>query len=92
MVPEVMSQGEIDALLSALSSGSVDIDAINEEKKERAVKLYDFRRPDKFSKDQLRAIQMIHEAFSPADDHRPLYHGALHGGSRSGFGGSDCLR
>lgn len=64
MVPEVMSQGEIDALLSALSSGSVDIDAINEEKKERAVKLYDFRRPDKFSKDQLRAIQMIHEAFS----------------------------
>jgi len=30
----------------------------------KAVKLYDFRRPDKFSKDQLRAIQMIHESFT----------------------------
>lgn len=62
MVPEVMSQNEIDSLLNAISSGGADIAAIpsNEEK---PVKLYDFRRPDKFSKDQLRAIQMIHESF-----------------------------
>lgn len=64
MVPEVLSQGEIDALLKALSSGSVDIAALTEEEKERAVKVYDFKRPDKFNKDQLRAIQMIHEFFS----------------------------
>jgi flagellar motor switch protein FliM len=25
---------------------------------------YDFRRPDKFSKDQMRTLQMIHEAFA----------------------------
>ncbi len=31
---------------------------------EHKVKSYDFKRPDKFSKDQLRAIQMIHEAFA----------------------------
>lgn len=31
---------------------------------EKKIKNYDFRRPDKFSKDQLRAIQMIHEAFA----------------------------
>ncbi len=31
---------------------------------EKKIKLYDFRRPDKFSKDQLRAIQMIHESFT----------------------------
>lgn len=28
------------------------------------LKVYDFKRPDKFSKDQIRAIQMIHEAFA----------------------------
>ena len=64
MVPEVLSQSEIDALLSALSSGSVDIAAMTESAKEESIKRYDFRRPDKFSKDQLRAIQMIHEAFA----------------------------
>lgn len=64
MVPEVLSQSEIDALLSALSSGSVDLDAISESAREDKIKLYDFRRPDKFSKDQLRAIQMIHESFA----------------------------
>jgi flagellar motor switch protein FliM len=31
---------------------------------EYKIKVYDFKRPDKFSKDQLRAIQMIHEAFA----------------------------
>ncbi len=28
------------------------------------VKRYDFRRPDKFSKDQLRTLQIIHESFA----------------------------
>jgi flagellar motor switch protein FliM len=64
VVPEVLSQSEIDALLSALSSGSVDLEAISESAREDKIKLYDFRRPDKFSKDQLRAIQMIHESFA----------------------------
>ncbi|MCF7935517.1 MAG: flagellar motor switch protein FliM [Synergistales bacterium] len=64
MVPEVLSQEEIDSLLQAVSSGSVDIDDIGTEEEEDKVKIYDFRRPDKFSKDQLRAIQMIHESFA----------------------------
>ncbi|ACZ19554.1 flagellar motor switch protein FliM [Thermanaerovibrio acidaminovorans DSM 6589] len=63
MVPEVLSQNEIDSLLQALSSGSVDLAAI-ESKDDRKIKVYDFRRPDKFSKDQLRAIQMIHDSFA----------------------------
>ncbi len=63
MTPDVLSQNEIDSLLEALSSGSVDVDAMRKEDK-KAVKLYYFRRPDKFSKDQLRAIQMIHESFT----------------------------
>jgi flagellar motor switch protein FliM len=40
----------------------MDLDSMTQQS-EYEVKLYDFKRPDKFSKDQLRAIQMIHEAF-----------------------------
>ena len=59
-----MSQSEIDSLLSALTSGSVDLDSISQNSGEYKIKVYDFKRPDKFSKDQLRAIQMIHESFA----------------------------
>jgi flagellar motor switch protein FliM len=61
--PEVMSQNEIDSLLQAITSGGDDISKI-QAVEEKPLKLYDFRRPDKFSKDQMRAIQMIHESFS----------------------------
>ena len=44
MVPEVLSQNEIDSLLQALNSGSVDLSTISETE-ERKVKIYDFRRP-----------------------------------------------
>ena len=63
MTPEILSQNEIDSLLEALSSGNVDVEALGQSE-EKKIKNYDFRRPDKFSKDQLRAIQMIHEAFA----------------------------
>lgn len=62
-MPDVLSQDEIDALLEALSSGSIDIESIKKEET-RKIKLYDFRRPDKFSKDQIRGLQMIHESFA----------------------------
>jgi flagellar motor switch protein FliM len=32
--------------------------------RQKKVKLYDFKRPDKFSKDQIRTLQMIHEVFA----------------------------
>ncbi|WP_061217228.1 flagellar motor switch protein FliM [Leptospira interrogans] len=60
---EILSQDEIDALLSAISSGEVsesDYASVSEQKK---VKIYDFKRPDKFSKDQIRTLQMMHETF-----------------------------
>lgn len=61
---EILSQDEIDALLNAISSGEVEQDeyaAVGEQKK---VKIYDFKRPDKFSKDQIRTLQMMHETFA----------------------------
>ena len=63
-MPDVLSQNAIDDLLKSISSGA-DISAIAEKADEYAkLKVYDFKRPDKFSKDQLRAIQMIHESFA----------------------------
>lgn len=63
---EVLSQSEIDALLNAISSGeSLDnIDAKRVEVEHRKIKMYDFKRPDKFSKDQIRTLQMMHENFA----------------------------
>jgi flagellar motor switch protein FliM len=42
----------------------MDLDSMTRDSGEYKIKVYDFKRPDKFSKDQLRAIQMIHEAFA----------------------------
>lgn len=63
-MPEILSQEEIDTLLSALTSGQLKVEEIKEEAKEKKVKPYDFRRPSKFSKDQLRTLEMLHESFS----------------------------
>lgn len=61
---EILSQDEIDALLSAISSGEVDPEDYSSVGEQKKVKIYDFRRPDKFSKDQIRTLQMMHETFA----------------------------
>ena len=64
---KVLSQWEIDALLTTISSEETvtgGAGAIGGPSVERTVKLYDFRRPDKFSKDHIRAIQNVHETFA----------------------------
>ena len=61
---EILSQDEIDALLSAISSGDVSPEVYGTQTEQRKVKIYDFRRPDKFSKDQIRTLQMMHETFA----------------------------
>ena len=58
---DVLSQNEIDSLLTALSSGDVDLEEMKKESEVQKVKPYDFRRPDKLSKEQMRTLQMIHE-------------------------------
>ncbi|HUX46975.1 MAG TPA: flagellar motor switch protein FliM [Desulfosporosinus sp.] len=59
---DVLSQNEIDALLSALSDGQVDVEEMRTTKSQR-IRVYDFKRPNKFSKDQIRSLQNIHENF-----------------------------
>lgn len=63
---EVLSQDEIDALLSALNKGEVDADELKEEQKKKKIRVYDFRRPNKFSKDQIHTLQVIYENYSRA--------------------------
>jgi flagellar motor switch protein FliM len=60
-VAEVLSQSEIDSLLDALSSGTLKVEEVISDEKKKKIKPYDFRRPNKFSKDQLRTLVMIHE-------------------------------
>ena len=60
---EILSQSEIDSLLNALSSGTIDEDAPTAEPA-KGVKVYDFKHPDRFSKDQTRSLQMLHEHFA----------------------------
>ncbi len=62
---DILSQEEIDALLSALATGELKADEIREEAGGAApkVKPYDFLRPSKFSKEQIRTIYMLHETF-----------------------------
>lgn len=61
---EVLSQNEIDALLSAISSGEMDADELKKEEKEKRVRVYDFKRALRFSKDQIRSISRLHENYA----------------------------
>lgn len=60
---EVLSQAEIDALLSQMSSGEFDANEI-QSKDEKIAKNYDFKRPVKFSKEHLRTLEIIHEHYA----------------------------
>ncbi len=60
---DVLSQSEIDNLLSALNSGEFDPNAAEEED-ERPVKDYNFARPSKFSKEHLRTLVFIYEHYA----------------------------
>ncbi len=61
---EVLSQDEIDQLLMAISSGESESDDFKPVNDTRKIKIYDFKRPDKFSKEQIRTVQIMHETFS----------------------------
>ena len=59
---DVLSQNEIDNLLQALSSGELDAEEIKDSD-EKQIKNYDFARPAKFSKENLRTLEIIFEHY-----------------------------
>ncbi|CAB1241543.1 flagellar motor switch protein FliM [Clostridium sp. MT-14] len=61
---DVLSQNEIDALLAALSAGELTPDEVPKEEEKQKVKPYDFRSPQKFSKDHIRTLELIHDNYA----------------------------
>ncbi|MDX9703456.1 MAG: flagellar motor switch protein FliM [Candidatus Auribacterota bacterium] len=62
---DILSQDEVDALLSAVSSGEIpEAQNVQENQRHKQVSLYDFKRPEMISKDQMRTLQMVHENFA----------------------------
>jgi flagellar motor switch protein FliM len=61
---EVLSQEEIDQLLTAINAGDTEPEDIRPAADTRKIKIYDFKRPDKFSKEQIRTISMMHDTFA----------------------------
>ena len=65
---DILSQDEVDLLLSAVADG--DVGATTSTREERKVAdgpqlaVYDFRRPERISKEQLKGLQSLFDAFS----------------------------
>ncbi len=60
---DILSQSEIDELLNALSSGDHNI--VNTQSVDsKKVRTYNFARPSKFGKEQLRTLEVIFENYS----------------------------
>ena len=69
---DVLDQSEVDALLAAVDTGSVSQQAAQDAppqvfgssgKAQIEVQVYDFKRPERVSKDQMRALEGLHEGF-----------------------------
>lgn len=69
---DVLDQSDIDALLSAVTTGEVkeefkgaQIFSRHRRRQEQVeIQEYDFKRPERISKDQMRALQTLHETFA----------------------------
>jgi len=70
---DVLNQSDIDSLLSALDDGDLveetDRPSIFSRRRKRdldliEIKPYDFKRPERVSKDQMQALQQLHENFA----------------------------
>ena len=57
---DILSQEEIDALLDVVDD-SEEVTPKDNNEKQREISLYDFKRPNRVSKEQLRSIKSIHD-------------------------------
>jgi flagellar motor switch protein FliM len=60
----ILTQSEIDELLSALASGKDAPLSEQAEDEHRSIRPYDFRVANKFSKDQMRTLHFIYDTFA----------------------------
>jgi flagellar motor switch protein FliM len=66
---DVLDQSEVDALLAAVDSGQVQQEPVptvfsRDGRAQLDVQTYDFKRPERVSKDQMRALEALHEGFA----------------------------
>ncbi|GHU89720.1 flagellar motor switch protein FliM [Spirochaetia bacterium] len=61
---EVLSQDEIDQLLTAINAGDTGPEDSRPVADTRKIKIYDFKRPNKFSQEHIRTVQIMHETFA----------------------------
>lgn len=64
---DVLSQSEVESLLAALDTDKAQQPAAARERPEESsasVSVYDFKRPERVSKEQMRTFQALHEGFS----------------------------
>jgi flagellar motor switch protein FliM len=63
-VGDILSQNEIDELLKALNTGEIDVQQIQTTTKEKKIRVYNFKKPDKFAKDHLKTLTFINESYA----------------------------
>ncbi|MBN2582414.1 MAG: flagellar motor switch protein FliM, partial [Planctomycetes bacterium] len=73
-MPQILDQSEIDALLSAVDEGALggEADATMPASgnkptmpaRDAQIRPYDFKRPERVSKEQMRSLESLHETFS----------------------------
>jgi len=67
-VADVLDQNEVDALLAAIETDGGDMTApitgAGGDHPAKDVHIYDFKRPERVSKEQMRALEGIHESFA----------------------------
>ncbi|MCX6835806.1 MAG: flagellar motor switch protein FliM [candidate division Zixibacteria bacterium] len=63
---KILSQDEIDALLTTVSSGDSESGAAGQfqDEKLRSIVAYDFKHPNRVSKDQIRTLENMHDNFA----------------------------
>ncbi len=63
---DVLSQNEIDSILSEMTTGAIDVNEVISGKAISSGEItnYDFRRPNRISKNQVRTLQTVHESFA----------------------------
>lgn len=61
---ETTATAQAESVGASGSEGGPKTGDPEDEFADRSIKTYDFKRPDKFSKDQIRTLQMIHESFA----------------------------
>ena len=61
---KILTQEEIDALLSTVASGEPDTTDSLDDNRLRPITPYDFRHPNRVSKDQIRTLENLHDNFA----------------------------